>query len=76
MQLYHTATASDVDSFSTHSDGTKGQPQSKGEQNYQGKNANIDYKSMPVIESGPYNGIHLGPHPWTHTDIQCLRHQP
>jgi len=31
MQLYYHANASDVDSFSTHGDGTKGQPQMKGE---------------------------------------------
>jgi len=31
MQLYHNADASDVDSFSTDSNGTKGQPQRKGE---------------------------------------------
>ena len=33
MQLYHNANASDVDSFSTHSDGTKGQLQRNGEGN-------------------------------------------
>jgi len=32
-KLYHNVTASDVDSFSTHSDGTKGQPERKGEGN-------------------------------------------
>jgi hypothetical protein len=31
MQLNHNANVSDVDSFSTHSDGTKGQQQMKGE---------------------------------------------
>jgi hypothetical protein len=31
MQLYHNANVSDVDSLSTHSDGTKGQQQRKGE---------------------------------------------
>jgi len=31
MQLYHNANVSDVDLFSTHSDGTKGQQQRKGE---------------------------------------------
>jgi len=52
MQLYHNANASDVDSFSTHSDGTKVQPQRKEEGNIQGKNADIGDKSMPVIGSG------------------------
>ena len=33
MQQYHNANASDVDSFSTHSNRTKGQPQRKGEGN-------------------------------------------
>jgi len=33
MQLYHNANASDVDSYSTHSDSTKGQPQRRGEGN-------------------------------------------
>jgi len=31
MQQYHIAYALDVDSFLNHSDGTKGQPQRKGE---------------------------------------------
>ena len=31
VQLYHNANASDVDSFSTDSDGTKGQPQREAE---------------------------------------------
>jgi len=31
MQLYHNANSSDVDIFSTNSDGTTGQPQTKGE---------------------------------------------
>jgi len=31
MKPYHNANPSDVDSFSTHSNGTKGQPQRKGE---------------------------------------------
>jgi len=33
MELYHNANASDVDLFSNHSDGTKGQPQRKDEGN-------------------------------------------
>jgi len=33
IQLCHNAKASDVDSFSTHSDGARGQPQRKGEGN-------------------------------------------
>jgi hypothetical protein len=53
MQLYHNANASDVNSFSTHSGGTIGQPQSNGEGNCQGEYADIGYKSTPVIESGP-----------------------
>jgi len=32
-------------------------------------------KSLPVIGSWPNKGIHPGTHPWTHTDIQCLRRQ-
>jgi hypothetical protein len=72
MQLYHNANALDVDSFSTHSDGTKGQRQRKGEGNCQGKNADIGYKLMPVIGSGPYKGIHHGTHFSTHPDIQTL----
>jgi len=75
MQLYHNANASYVDSFSTHSNGTKGQPERKGEGNCQGKNADISYKSTPVIGLGPYKGIHRGTHLWTHTDIQCLRRE-
>jgi len=31
VQLYHNANDSDVDSFPSHGDGTKGQQQSKGE---------------------------------------------
>ena len=73
VQLYHNANASDVDSFSTRSDGTKGQPQRKGEGNCWGKNADISYKSMPVVESGMYTGILLGVRLWTHMDIQCFR---
>ena len=41
MKLYHNATAFNVDSFSTHSNDTKGQPQWKREGNYSGRNANI-----------------------------------
>jgi len=71
MQLYHNAKVSDVDSLSTHSDGTKGQLPRKGE-GY-GKDADIGYKLTLVVGSGPYDEIHLGTHQWTHTDIQCLR---
>jgi len=71
MQLYHYANVSDVDSFSTPSDGTKGQQQRKGEG--VGEDADISYELTPVIGSGPYKGIHLGTHPWTHPDIRCLR---
>jgi len=71
MQLYHNANVSDVDSLSTHSDGTKWQQKWKGEG--EGKDADIGYKSTLVVGSGPYKGIHLGTHLWTHTDIQCLR---
>jgi len=73
MQLYHNATVADVDSLSTHRDGTKRQQQRKGE-GY-GKDADISYRSIPVIRSGLYKGIHLGTHPWTHTDIHCLQRQ-
>jgi len=48
VQLYHKANSSDVDLFSTHSDGTKGQLQRKGAGNYQDKSANIGSKSTPV----------------------------
>jgi hypothetical protein len=57
--------------LSTHSDGTKGQQQKKVE-GY-GKDANIGYKSTLVVGLGPYKGIHLVTHLWTHTDIQCLQ---
>jgi len=50
MQLYHNANVSDVDSFSTHSDGTKGQQQRKEED--WGKDADIGLKSTPVIALG------------------------
>jgi len=73
MQPYHNANASNVDSFSTHSDGTNEQLHRGGDGNCEGKNADIGYKSMPVVGSEPYKGIHLWNHPWTHTDIQCLR---
>jgi hypothetical protein len=75
MQLYHNANATDVYSSSNHCDGTKGQPRRKAESNCQGKNAGISYTSTPVVRSGPYKGIHLGTHLWTHTDIKCLRCQ-
>jgi len=75
MQLYDNANSSDGDSFSTHSDGTKGQLQRKREGNCYGKSADIGYKSTPVIGSGIYEAYHLATHPWTHPDIQCLRHQ-
>ena len=68
MQLYHNANVSDVDSFSTHSNGTKGQLQRKEEGSCRGTNADISYKLMPDVGSGPYKGIHLETHPWTHTD--------
>jgi hypothetical protein len=75
MQLYHNDNASDVDSFSTHSDGIKGQRQRNGEGNCQGKNTDICYESTPVVGSGLYKGIHHGTHLSTHTDIQTLRLQ-
>jgi len=52
MQLYHNADISDVDSFSTHCDGTKGQHQGEGEGS--GKDADTSYKLTVVIGSGPY----------------------
>jgi hypothetical protein len=70
MQLYHNDNVSVVDSFPTHSDGTKGQPQSKMEG--WGKDAKIGYKSMLVVGWGLYKAIHLRTHPSTLTDIQCL----
>jgi hypothetical protein len=66
MQLYHNANVSDVYSLSTHSDGPKGQKQTKGEGS--GEDADIGYKLTLVVGSGPYKGIHLGTHPRTHTD--------
>jgi hypothetical protein len=72
MQLYHNADVSEVDSLSTHSDGTKGQQQRKGEG--LGKDADIGYKLTLVVESGLYTGSNVGTHPWTLTDIHCLRH--
>ena len=75
FQLYYNANTLHVDSFSTRSDGIKGQPQWKEEANCQGKNADIGYKSTPVVGSRLYTGIHLRTHPWTHTDIQCLQRQ-
>jgi hypothetical protein len=61
MQLYHNANISDVDSILTHSVGTKGQQQRKGEG--KAKDADVVYKSTPGIGSGKYNVIHLGTHP-------------
>jgi hypothetical protein len=61
MQLYHNANIPDVDSLSTHSDGTKGQQQRKGEGS--GKDANNGYKSTRIVGSGQYKGIHVGTHP-------------
>jgi hypothetical protein len=75
VQLYYNANPSDVDSFSTPSDGTNGQQQRTGEGNCYGKNADIGYQSTAVIGSGSSKGIYLGKHPWTNTDIQCLQHQ-
>jgi hypothetical protein len=75
MQQYHNANASDVDTFSTHTDGTKGQPESKGEGNCYNKNADISYKSAAVVGLEPYKGIHVGTHPGFHTDRQHFTHQ-
>jgi len=75
MQLHHNANTSDVDSFSTPSDGTKGQPQRNGEWNCWGKNANNGYISRPDLGSGQFESLHLETHPCRNTDIQCLRHQ-
>jgi len=69
MKLYHNANASDVDSSSTHSNGTKWHLQRNGER--KGKDADIGHKLTAVIGSGPYKVIHLVTHQWTHTDIQC-----
>jgi len=69
VQLYDNANASDGEAFSTCSDATTGQQQRKGEINYEGKTANIRYKSTFVVGSGLKKGIHLGTHPWTDTDI-------
>jgi len=72
MQLYHNANASDVDLFSTYSDGMKGQLQRSGEGNCYCKNADIGYQSTPAVGSGSYNRIHLGTHLSTYTDIKSL----
>jgi len=73
MQPYHKANASQVDSFSPHSDGTKGQPQRTWDGNCQGKNANIGYESTRFVGSGSYTVFDLGKHPGTLTDITCFR---
>jgi hypothetical protein len=75
MELYHNGNALDVDSFSTHSNGTNGQPQKKGEGNCKGKNGDIGYKSTPVIGTELYKEIHSGINPWTQMDIQWMRRQ-
>jgi len=75
MQLYHNADASDVASLSTHSDGTKGQPQRQGEGNCESRNADISFESIPVVELGLYTAIHLWIHLRTHTNIQGVRRQ-
>jgi len=62
MELYHNDNTSDVDILSTHSDGTKAQPQSTVEGNDEGKNADTSYKLMPVIEWGLYTSYHCGIH--------------
>jgi hypothetical protein len=70
MQLYHNPNASDVDSFLAQGNRNPAQPQRKGVGC--GKNADIGYKSMPVIKLCPYKMIHLVTHLWTSSDIQCL----
>jgi hypothetical protein len=65
----------DVDSFSTHSDGAEEQLQKKGEDHFSGNNAEIDYQSMPAVESGLHKEIHLRTHPWRQSSIECLLHQ-
>jgi len=75
IQLYHNANASDVDLFSNRSNGTKRHPQTKVEGNCEGKNADISDKSTPVVWFRLYRVNHLRTYPWTHPDIQCLRHQ-
>jgi hypothetical protein len=70
--MYHNSNAADVDSSSTLSDGAKGPQKSNGEGNCKGQNANNSSKSTTIVSVGVYKGIHLGIHPWTHTDIQCL----
>jgi len=59
IQLYMNVNASDVDSFSTHSDGGKGPRQRKPEGNCQGENADTGYKSTLGIGLGPCNGVQL-----------------
>jgi hypothetical protein len=51
MQLYHNDIISDVDLFSTNSDGTKLQPLRTSEG--KGKDINIGDELTPVIGSGP-----------------------
>jgi hypothetical protein len=73
MQLYRNTDISDVDSFSTVSDGTKGQQQRNGEG--WDKLADMGFKSTPFIGLGPSKVIHLGTHLSTHPDTQCVRSQ-
>jgi hypothetical protein len=75
MQLCYNANASDVDSLSTESDGTNRQPPGRGRGECEGKDADIGYQWVPVIECVKYNVSHPGIHLSTYTDIQCLRHQ-
>jgi len=70
IQLYYIANSLDVDSSSTHSNGTKWQPSMKGEGISLSKDADIGYTMMPLVVSGPYKGIHLRTHPGTHIDTQ------
>jgi len=69
VELNDNSNASDGDAFSTCSEATTGMQQRKGEINYEGKTANIYYKLTFVVGSGLKKEIHLGTHPWTHTDI-------
>jgi hypothetical protein len=53
MQLYDSSNAVDMDSFSTHSGGTKGQPHCKGEGNCWSEYADIGFKLTTVVGLGP-----------------------
>jgi len=74
MQHYHSVNASNMDSSSTNSDHTNGQPQRKWEGNCQGKNADNGYKETLGVGLGQNIVVHPGTHRWTLKNIKWLRH--